>query len=327
MKDCRSCKLGTLKGEKAKPRRMCLMNRQSPGDVLVLTAAIESLEKKYPGQYRISIQTSVPAIFEYNPHIYPLGAKEDVLFVEMEYNLIHSCNQRPVHFMQGFTEHLGEVLGIDLPLLVNKPYIYLDEKETKWISQVQEVAGEKFPYWVVNAGIKNDFTAKYWGRKNYQRLVDKLKGKIRFVQIGSLEPTHYHPSLKGVIDLRGKTDTRQLIRLCWNAQGGVGPTTFIQHIFAAFGKPYVCLLGGREPLSWVHYPTQITLDSLGRISCCQTTSCWKSRTVPLGDGDKKDKDPCLFPVGSEPIPRCMEMISPNMVAASILSFYQGGILS
>ena len=56
-----------------------------------------------------------------------------------------------------------------------------------------------------------------------------------------------------MINLAGQTDHRQLIRLAWHARGGLGPVTYLQHLCAAWEKPYICLLGGREPATWVHY--------------------------------------------------------------------------
>jgi ADP-heptose:LPS heptosyltransferase len=108
--------------------------------------------------------------------------------------------------------------------------------------------GRKIAFWLINAGIKNDFTTKAWPVEYFQEVVNRTCGRIQWVQIGAKE--HDHPVLTGVIDLRGQTDHRQLIRLVWHAQGGLGPVTYLQHLCAAWEKPYVCLLGGREPVTW-----------------------------------------------------------------------------
>lgn len=303
-------------------RNIRLINKLCPGDCLVMTAAIECLHKQHPGEFQTDIQTSCDDIFKNNPHVKTL---ENAQEIEMNYPLVNFCNQRPVHFIKGYCDYLAESLGVPIDTHTNRPHIYLSSEEKAWMSQVQEMVGRPIKYWVINAGIKSDYTCKSWGHFNYQNLVDLLYGKIQFVQIG--ESNHNHEPLENVINLIGKTDARQLMRLCWHAQGGVGPITFIQHIFAAYQKPYVALLGGREPLQWENYPTQTTMSTLGMLPCCQFTGCWKSRVVPLGDNDQKDQNLCELPViGVETIPKCMAMIEPTDVASSILKYYEGGVL-
>lgn len=296
-----------------------------PGDILVMSGAIECLHQQYPNQYLTDVKTSADAIYENSPRITKLD--DDVTTIKMEYPLINECNQRPVHFLQGYVDYLGHMLGINLVCRVTRPYLYLSDDEKKWLPQVQEITKRPIKYWIINAGIKSDYTTKAWGVENYQKVVDLLKGKVQFVQIG--EKHHNHPKLNNVIDMIGKTDTRQLIRLCYNAEGGLGPITFIQHIFAAFEKPYVCLLGGREPLQWEHYSTQTMMSTVGALPCCKTGGCWMSRIEPLGDKDSKDTSLCRFPVftSSGVIPKCMSLISPESVSECILRYYYGGILS
>lgn len=309
------------------PQKLILKNFQSPGDVLVMTGAIECLRIMYPGKYLIDVDTSCNAIYEGNPGITKLDRKDpDVRVIDMQYPLIHKCNQRPVHFIQGYCDYLSEQLGVPIPPLVNRPQIWLSEKEKKWLPQVHEFTGRPVRYWVINAGIKNDFTNKNWGYHNYQKVVDQTQGLIQWVQIGARE--HVHKPLVGVIDMLGKTDARQLIRMCWHAQGGLGPITFVQHIFAAFQKPYVALLGGREPMQWEGYHTQTTMSTLGQLPCCQYEACWKSRTVPLGDNDDKDKSLCALPMFTQSgaIPKCMAMISPDDVVRAVSRYYTGGVI-
>lgn len=291
-----------------------MRNRQSPGDVLTLTAAVESLHRQYPGRYLTAVDTTAPEIWEHNPRVVPAEGNERV--VEMSYPLIDQSNQRPVHFLEGWVEHLGRQLGIPLVLNTNRPHLYLSDEEVSWMGRVEEVLGEPAPYWIVNAGTKHDFTCKQWPVESYQEVVDRLAGRVRFVQVGLAE--HRHPRLRGVIDQVGRTTTRELIRLAYHASGGLGPSTFLQHLCAAWEKPYVCLLGGREPVSWVQYPRQVTLHTVGALDCCRGGACWRSRVVPLGDGDEQDKSLCELPVLTDPpAPQCMAMIEPGEVVRAI----------
>jgi hypothetical protein len=65
-----------------------------------------------------------------------------------------------------------------------------------------------------------------WGASNYQRVVDLLGGRIPVVHIGCAAPKH--PPLSGVIDLRGQTDLRQLVRVVSHTASGVGSSTLLQ---------------------------------------------------------------------------------------------------
>jgi ADP-heptose:LPS heptosyltransferase len=294
------------------PRKLILRCRLSPGDVMTMTAAIESLHATYPGQYLTDVRTPVPAIWQHNPRIAPLRDEEGEM-LDLEYPSIHRSNQTPVTFLAGYTEDLGRKLGVPLCLTTNRPHLYLADEEKKWMDQVAEhfTHGRRVPFWLVCAGTKNDFTAKQWPVESYQEVVDATRGRIQWVQVGAAD--HNHPRLRGVIDLVGKTDHRQLIRLSYHAQGGLGPVTYLQHLLAAWEKPYLCLLGGREPVTWVQYPRQLTFHTIGQLDCCRHGACWKSRVVPLGDGSEQDEKLCEQPLlGSErPTARCMARVLPS----------------
>jgi ADP-heptose:LPS heptosyltransferase len=233
-------------------RRIILRTQLSPGDVCTLTAAIESLHATYPGRFVTDVRTPCNDLFENNPHITPLLDEEGEM-IEMHYTeLINCCNSVPNSFLRGYCMDLGRKLSVPLDLTTNRPHLYLSDDERTWINQVHEhYTHRDTKFWIVNAGIKSDFTVKQWPVEYYQEVVDSFRGRIQFVQVGS--ENHNHPSLRNVINLVGRTDLRQLVRLTYHAQGGLGPITLIQHLCAAFEKPYVALLGGREPVSWTQY--------------------------------------------------------------------------
>jgi ADP-heptose:LPS heptosyltransferase len=297
-------------------RNLILQCRLSPGDVLTMTAAVESLHTTYPGQYLTDTRTPVPEIWEHNPHITRMADGEGEL-LDLGYPTIHRSNQAPLPFLDGYTRDLGRRLGVPLELTTNRPHLYLSDEEKQWINQVrQHFSNERIvPFWLVCAGVKNDFTAKQWPVESYQEVVDETRGKIQWVQVGASE--HIHPKLRGVIDLVGKTDGRQLIRLSYHAEGGLGPVTYLQHLMAAWEKPYLCLLGGREPVTWVQYPRQVTFHTIGQLACCRTSACWRSRVMPLGDNSQQDGSLCEQPfLGLErPVARCMAAIRPPEVIA------------
>jgi len=310
-------------------RKLILVNKLSPGDVACMTAAVHSLHRFYPGRFVTAVDTTCPALWEHNPDVVSLEeATKDGSFesIPMHYNLINASNQRAVHVLDGYCDHLEQVLGQRVPLLTNRPMIYLSNEETHWLPQVEEITKRPTKYWVVNAGVKSCYTAKQW--HGYQEVVDALQGRVQFVQIGKGE--HTHPPLSGVFDLRGQTDDRQLIRLVYHAQGVLCGLTFLMHLGAALQKPAVILAGGREGRQWNTYPFQVLFSNVGQLPCCRQEACWKSRTIPLGDGQEQDQPDklCTSPVMTPvPVPRCMALITPQEVTRAILGFYDGGVLT
>lgn len=324
--DCQSCLYKPRDVSKA--RRLVLKNYLSPGDVCVMTAAIYSLHKAHPGKFVTAVDTSCPAIFEHNPDVVPLdmmrkGGDE----IQTHYPLINQSGQVAVHFLQGYVDFLEEALNVKIPLATNRPMLYLSRREKSWMDQVHEKLGRHKKFWIVNSGRKMDFSAKHYGTESYQRVIDMLKGKILFVQIGQSD--HHHPPLKNVLNLVGCTDLRQLIRLAYHAEGAIGGVTLLQHLMAAWQKPYVCVMGGRESVNWNSYPVQRLLHTIGSLPCCRDSGCWRSRIIPLLDGDEeKNKSLCDSPVmGDEPVGRCMTMIPPEQVCQAVESYYNGGVRS
>jgi len=296
-------------------------NWLSPGDIVVLTAAIRDLHRAYPGRFLTDVRTSCPALWEHNPYLTALE-KEDtqVRSLVCHYPLIHQCNTVPYHFIHGFIEYLNGELGLRIRPTEFKGDIHLSDEEKERPGPVEEALGEPRPYWILAAGGKYDYTIKWWHRRRWQEVVDHFKGKLLFVQVG--EKGHYHPPLKHVLDLRAKTTLRDLIRLVYHADGTLCPVTLYMHLAAAVPLPpgrkrlrsCVVIAGGREPAHWEQYPGHHFLHTIGALDCCALGGCWKARTVPLGDGSKLDAPEALCrdvaPIG---LPRCMEMISSHQV--------------
>ena len=194
----------------------------SPGDIVTLTAAVRDLHAAYPGEYMTDVRTPCPALWENNPYITRIeDGDPDARVIPMEYPLIHRSNQDPVHFITAYTAFLAEQLGRPIQPTAFKGDIHLSDKERGWMSQVEEIEGSGARFWIIVSGGKTDFTAKWWDVERWQAVVDHFAGRIRFVQVG--EAGHNHPALRGVLDLRGKTDLRQLVRLEYHADGGALP--------------------------------------------------------------------------------------------------------
>lgn len=302
----------------------------------MLTAAVRDLHLANPGKFETDVRTSADALWENNPYITRLDdAAPDVQTMEMHYPLIHQSNHRPYHFIHGYIQYLEEQLGLRIPVSKFSGDIYLSPSE-KALSPSADL-GVEIPehFWILMAGGKYDFTAKWWNPASYQKVVDHFRGRITFLQCG--ESGHWHPPLEGVINLIGKTTTRQFVRLMYHASGVVCPVTFAMHLATAVetrpgrtrNRPCVVIAGGREPAQWEAYPHHQYISTNGMLSCCEDGGCWKSRCQLVGDGDVKDwNDLCEQPVQITPnlrIPRCLDMISPDDVIRRIEMYLQGEV--
>jgi hypothetical protein len=350
--------------EGAEVRYLVLRNLQAPGDIVMLTAAVRDLHKSNPGLFHTDVRTSSPEFWENNPHITSLDEEEPwVTTIDCDYPLIHRSNTEPWHFIHGFIQFLSQKLEVPIRPTAFMGDIHLSPQERASISPVQQIVGTPTPFWLIVAGGKLDYTIKWWSHSRFQEVVNHFRDKILFVQVG--EEGHEHPPLEGVLDLRGKTDLRQLVNLTYHSQGVLCPVTLLMHLAAAVetrpGMPRnracVVVAGGREPSQWEAYPHHQFLHTNGALPCCDNGGCWKSRTVPLGDEDRKDRPENLcvdvvpesanagvsgkcdtkrdsrrnalaFPQAVWPnlMPRCMEMITVDQVIRSIELYFSGEAL-
>lgn len=310
-----------------------LRTHQAPGDAVAMTAAIYSLHRAHPGKYLTVVESYWPEVFAHNPnvleHIVPIDGPSRVsgsAEVHMHYPAIHQSNDRAIHFMQGWCEHLGSALGVPVPLLTNRPRLYFADP-----------APPVGDYWLVCSGGKRDFTNKLWGHDNYQEVVDRLRDRVRFVQVGGSRPIvpwradavgsqeDSHSRLHGAEDMVGKTTLRELFDLCRRARGVLCGVSLLMHVAAALEKPAVVVAGGREPVAWNAYPRQQYVHTVGALPCRDNTgstggACWRARVVPLGDGTALDGSTCERPVDG--LPECMRLIRPAAVVEAILRYNQ-----
>jgi hypothetical protein len=77
------------------------------------------------------------------------------------------------------------------------------------------------------------------------------------------------------------------------------------------------IAGGREPVHWEAYPTHQFIHTVGLLPCCSHGGCWRSRTVPRGDGSEHDHPRRLCVDVVNNLPRCMDMITAEEVIRRI----------
>lgn len=303
------------------PRKLILKCHLSVGDIVMLSTCPRDLSLAYPQAYQIDTRTSCPEIFAHNPYITQLQNGEGPE-IEMHYPIIKEANRAALHFVHGFRLFLESVIKRPIPLTAFKGDLHLSAEELAMPRQVEQ------PYWIIVSGGKNDFQAKMWDPARWQQVVDHFKGRIQFAQVG--EWNHFHPNLSGVIDLRGKTTLRELILLVYHCDGVLCPVTSLMHLAVAVPtkterpRPCVVVAGSREPPGWEAYPSHRFLSNIGHtaLPCSWTGGCWKSRVTKLNDGTPFDESLCLYPEMAEStlIPRCLKLITPQMVIDAVDSF-------
>jgi len=353
-----------MESNKPKRKRLILECYLSPGDIVCMTAGVRDLHRNFPNVYMTEVRTSAGELWESNPYIVKFDKQSEevdmrsmndkqllseipkawnnnkIPRVKLEYPLIHKSNAGPNHFSEGYTDHLERILGIRIRDRLMKGHIVISEDEKSWMPQIQEITGSDMFYWIIVNGGKRDYTAKWWDPIRMQKVVNSLP-ELTFVQVG--EPSHYHVPLKGnnVIDLVGKTDMRQLVRLFYHSSGVICPVTLAMHLAAAvpvrrekvYGRstrPCVVIAGGREPSTWEAYCNHAYLHKCGALPCCDNGGCWKSRVEPLGDGDEKDKSLCVMPSLTEnghTIPLCLSMINVDDVVRAVRQHLPYGMKS
>lgn len=322
--------------EKDAPTSLVLRNRLSPGDILVMTSTIRSLHKAYPGKFKVWVDSPCPDIFQNSGFVEHGPCPEDAYVIDMHYPLISNHEARGFqhpgsgisgrHFSDGHRKFLEEQLGVEIPRTGLTPDLFLDQNELLWPFLLKET-GFDGKYWVLNAGSKNDMPLKQYHR--WQEVVNLMRERlgmdIGIVQIGASE--HNHAGLVGTIDLRGKTNHRQLYRLIAQSQGVISPVSYPMHIAAAFDKPCVVVAGGREGTRWELYPSHRFLHTNGALPCCAYDGCWKSKIedchAPVNIHPKRfDGGPEYV----ETVPKCMTLISPEDIVRAVELYYEGGML-
>ena len=244
VRNCPGCPVRTPEG--SDPDVLLVTQRSTLGDALALGAVVESLHRSHPGRYLTALDTAAPALWEHSPRVVPLDRLARITdtprVLRADRPAVRGSGGGSGAFPQACREHLEGQLGVRIPPSVDRPALRLSDEERGRTPPVQELTGRSIPYWLVDAGCDEDSPGGGWDAATYQEVVDRLRGVVLFVQVG--EAGRAHPPLYGGIDLRGQADVRLLMRLAWHAAGGVGSTTSLRYLLAAFGKPHVAT-GGR----------------------------------------------------------------------------------
>lgn len=321
-------------------RRLILIHKRAPGDTAVMTGLVRDIALAHPGKFQIAVDTNSMAMWDNNPYIVPLkdikagGAK--VEHIKLTYGKgLRDQNHETVHFLSYFHRDFEIQTRVRVPVMLPYPDLHLSELE----KTVPLVTGR---YWVFLSGGKSDFTAKVWGADAWKTTIRQIQSLgIPCVQIGGTDRGHWHPDIPGVLNLVGKTNVRDWIRLIYHADGVICGVTGAMHIAAALQRPCVVLAGGREAWWWEAYVRENKglggaevaqklaiphrfLHTIGMLDCCKTHGCWKNKVIPLHG----DQSVCKYPIVTpgQAVAKCLDMITPEHVIEAVMSYYEDNTL-
>lgn len=269
-----------------------------------------------------------PAVVANNPYI-KIGKNNRSQIVTIDHNSAYEfAKNTKCLITQAMIFNVLNQLGLQsiksLAEFYNLPELY-------WKETVDTLANEiEFgkDYCVINPGYKFDKDLKWWGLKNWTKLIGLLnKQGIKVIQIGSLDNC-YNPRFKGVIDLVGKTDLNTLFALVDRSIFTISAESSLNHIAAGLKKTSIVIGGGLEFPYRVTYPTTIYLDTIGELDCCKYKACDNFRTNPKGDNKFFDSRICLNTIEETTsvlhdctyqIGKCMQLITPEKVMAEVVN--------
>lgn len=282
------------------------------GDALVFTGVIASMKRAHP-ELRVGVDTPHSDAFTGSPDVSELDARDhatEVYNIDLDYPpLSEIVTGHQGHYSELLYEVTRMKTGLAFARHQLEPVLHLPESGAAADNPVRSDLGHCGKYWLVNAGYKPGEQLKWWGGDRYQEVVDAMRGKVQFVQLGHAGDVH--PRLRGALDLVGKTSLRQLIFAARDAEASLGPASAHMHLMAAFRKPSFVIAGGREPAYCSAYDGHRWFDTVGLMPCCLHRGC--QFYLPQA---------CHSLQGM--VPECMRLIEPQEVVRQIEVFLSSG---
>lgn len=228
-----------------RPRRLVLFGPVSLGDDLLCTAIFREWRQR--GERDLWMMSRHPALFAHNPdidrvvpidnyHARALGRVAGTVLQPYYVSLREddTPDTAPVP-TQHFIVQMCALAGLRGEIAV-RPYLHLTDAE--------RAAGKFSPRQIVihSTGRATGFVSanKEWFADRFQAVVDALRARFDFVQLGSASD----PALSGARDLRGKTSLRESAAIVAGAQAVVCQEGFLMHLARAVDVRAVAIYGG-----------------------------------------------------------------------------------
>ncbi len=216
-----------------------------PGDDLLCTVLLRELKKR--GQKKIWMMSKNSGLFElnddldlvvpiddrYRAFIQAFGKKWKQLAYSRYFPEEDRSESPKLHIIAEMCSR-ADIQG---PIAL-RPYFHVKEEERAKAARVSGFIA------IQSSGLGGQLPMqnKQWHAERFQLVVDALKGKFKFVQLGSASD----PLLKNAADLRGKTSLRETGAVLERCRLFVGNVGFLMHLARAVECPSVIIYGGRE---------------------------------------------------------------------------------
>ena len=258
------------------------------GDDLLCTAVARELKKRGTG--RIVMFSRHPALFEKNPDVAAVYGLDHATIgrrrrwgypsVVPYYASLEADGDREKFHNEHFIVTMCRMAGVRGTVDL-RPYLTLEPEE--------KTGGQRLPNQVaiLSAG-RAQMKNKNWFPERYQAVVDALADSFNFIQLGVPDD----PPLRGVLDLRGRTNLRESAAILASSRVFIGQVGFLMHLARAVECRSVIVYGGRETPLVDGYAGNENLT--GPMPC---SPCWQRNRC---DFDRE----------------CMRMIEPEAVIAA-----------
>lgn len=228
------------------------------GDNLALTAYIKDLKQQYKNfnLYYKCLTNCHNQIFYNNPNILPYNGQiinKKILhcwqnFCKPRYQFI---TNNKYNFLSVLYKTYNQMLCINV---VQKTYfidVYLSDEEKK--NKID--TNKKVCVFTTAHRLYGAKQIKYWGSKNYQQLINKLKQQYCFVQIGVDDPYHINVQLQNTITLTNKTNIRDVFSIMYNADVIITGIVGLYHcanIVSNKFRKIICIGGSRQTQNYTN---------------------------------------------------------------------------
>ena len=245
------------------------------GDDLLCTAMFRELRRR--GTHSFWVTTRHPQLYRHNHDVrvvVPPYDRYDIVLKQLGTRVVYPWytgynpafdRDEPMpeqHLIALICQKAGITGEIAL-----RPYLALTPEET--------AGGRLVPRQIAiqSSGLdaKHAMLNKNWSLAGYQGVVDALRDRYQFVQVGSAGD----PPLDGALDLRGKTSLRETAAVLAGSLAFVGQVGLLMHLARAVDCRSVIVYGGRETPAQSGYPCNVNLYSPVRCS-----PCWRLNTCP-----------------------------------------------
>lgn len=287
----------------------------APGDVWCLTEFLRDFAEQYP-KHGVYVTTVRNEILKDNPHVLHEQPVNPDMTLKFTFNGISTTPERWRFGNTGKIENMVSVFydwfnaetGLKVKRKTFAPEAFLSQDARAWTDFPPDR-----PVCVINAGYKFDNTSKFWGRAKFQAVVDALKDRVTFVQVGRrLAGYEFHNSLNGVVGMLGRTSLLELARQVYHADfvlSGISQLLPLGFIDCYKPRHVLIVAGAREPRKWAdcHRRDGVTCDWFSSES--QFQNCMEPGLKP-GAG-------CWVKNCKRTPPACMEAISPAEIIAKM----------